>query len=62
VSFWDDEAGYDIRDYKHPDWSGKMLDLGDDLRKKRREEEADERSSTSDSDADEGIDSTLQEG
>lgn len=34
---WDDEAGYDRDDPKHPGWAGAMLDRADDLRKQRKE-------------------------
>lgn len=37
MSFWDDGAGYDIRDPKHPDYADRMWLAADDARKADRE-------------------------
>jgi hypothetical protein len=37
MSNWDDEAGYDRDDLKHPDRAGALLDRADDQRKRDRE-------------------------
>jgi len=38
MSMWDDEAGYDYDDPKHPTWSDRMLDMADSLRKISKEQ------------------------
>lgn len=38
---WDDEAGYDRDDPKHPDWADAMADRAD-MQRKRLKEERDE--------------------
>lgn len=37
MSFWDDGAGYDIRDPKHPGYGDRMWSAADDARKADRE-------------------------
>ena len=37
MSMWDDEAGYDYDDPKHPTYADRMFDLADMLRKAERE-------------------------
>ena len=38
MSFWDDEAGYDLRDPKHPTWADRMADMADIHRKLEKEQ------------------------
>lgn len=40
MSFWDDDAGYDRDDPKHPDWADAMADRADMQRKREKEERA----------------------
>lgn len=37
MSFWDDDAGYDIRDPKHPDYADRAFHAADHFRKADRE-------------------------
>lgn len=39
MSMWDDEAGYDRDDPKHPDWADAIADRADLLRKREKEEQ-----------------------
>jgi hypothetical protein len=36
MSLWDDDAGYDRTDIKHPDRAGALIDWADDKRKQDR--------------------------
>lgn len=38
MSMWDDEAGYDRTDPKHPAWAGLQFDRADDDRKRVKEQ------------------------
>lgn len=40
MSFWDDDAGYDIRDPKHPDFVDRAFHAADHFRKADRENAA----------------------
>lgn len=35
---WDDDAGYDTSDPKHPDWGDRMLERADIERKREKEQ------------------------